>query len=689
MAWNFTNSPNIPRFNWRHGNDLDQYPEGHPHYVWNDDEEVRFEFQSVAPRYELRNWKGEVIQSGNTSLTMSLGILAPGYYRMYLTQPGQNDQYTKDYAGSIHISVWRRKAGMMDKPTIAGEAHTLGSLNVTSLRLTPINALETVDQEIATALAELQEFEAAYMDYPDAMRPQKNYVIHFADGTREAGWDEGVRKVVAAFGTENVWYECRNEPDTTLPTPDTFVPELQQFYNYVKAANPNARVLGPNQVSIDGGQYNWTRRFFELGGGNYVDGFSFHAYNACSGELDRGRFNAQRLVDLLTEFGQQNKPRWMTEWGSFATNYGSYIPMRQVRWLTMEILLWEQYGVPREHWFYFYLRSHGFWDYPSFVLTDTFGFLPAGTALRVLAGETFGKAYAQRLDFGKEDRDFIGSRYNGTTEDEIVLMACGRHGDELEFTVGGGLTSVTVIDAMGKASTAPVTGGKLKLAIPGAPVYIRLPRGTAFSYALKNFGTNLVQQGMYATVTASTGSDVSQLANNPRPPIYPYWGDSPLPITINMKLGQMSSFDTVYIRGNQPWQLRSAILDGYVEVKTDNTWTRIGTIANNYTSFEFITGWRDTACYVESFFDERFAWYFTSSEVLRSDELRLVVTRATWGGEFAETRQFIPDGDGGQGMDKECLSLQGIEVYRMNKSPGSGGGTGSGPVSGRVIIRKP
>lgn len=63
---------------------------------------------------------------------MSLGILAPGYYRMYLTQPGQNDQYTKDYAGSIHISVWRRKAGMMDKPTIAGEAHTLGSLNVRS-----------------------------------------------------------------------------------------------------------------------------------------------------------------------------------------------------------------------------------------------------------------------------------------------------------------------------------------------------------------------------------------------------------------------------------------------------------------------------------------------------------------------------------------------------------------------------
>ena len=689
MAWNFANSPNAPYFPKRYFNQLDDYPTNHLYYVWNEGETVRFDFEAVPDTYELRSWKGELLQSGNCTLAMNMGVLGVGHYRLYFYKTGANDQYTKNYAGAIHIAIWRKKAGMMDRPNQNTEENALGALNITTLRLDPINNLDSIDDEIARALEQKNNFDAAYTANPDPARPPKNIVVHFADGTYEEGWEAGVKKVVDALGTDGIWYECRNEPDTNSSA-DTFFSELQQFYGYVKAANPNARVLGPNQVSINGGQYGWARRFFELGGGDYVDGYSFHAYNVCSGELDRGRYNAQRLVDLLTEFGQQNKPRWMTEWGAFATNYGSYIPMRQVRWLTMELLLWEQYGVPREHIFYFYLRSHGFWDYPSFITSDTYGFMPVATAFRVMAEETFGKAYAERLDFGDQDTDFIGSRYNAASGDLVALMASGPHGETVTFRVGGSVTSLEIIESMGASRTVTVTNGSVEIALLGEPLYVRLPHGTTFVPVTKKLGTNLVKLGMLPAVTASTGNtSVGRVWESPLPDDYPYWGDSPLPITITLKLGQMTSFDTVRIRGNQPWQVRSTILDGYVEVKTGSTWTRIGTIANNYTSFEFITGWRDTACYQESFFDEQFTWYFTAPQLLRSDEVRLVVTRATWGGEFAESMQHFPTGDGGQGMSEECLSLQGIEVYRVNTSSGSGGGTGSGPVSGRVIIRKP
>ena len=644
------------------------------------------EFQSVPDRYELHDWQGNLLDSGACTLNFSLGVLPAGHYRVYFYKDGANHPVMGDAAGSMHVSVWRRKAGMRDKPGAHGEPYVLGAMNATTLRLDPINDINNLQAEINTAQAQKAAFEASYLNYSDMARPVKQVVVHFADGTSDPAWEEGVRQVVEAFGTENVWYECRNEPDTNTPNAAAFVAELQQFHGYVKAANPNAQVLGPNQVSLNGSQLNWARTFFQNGGGDYVDGYSFHAYNMCSGELDRGRKNGQQVLDLLTEFGQQHKPRWMTEWGTFASTYGSFTPLRQLRWVMMDILLWEQYGVPKERFYYFYERSHGFWDYPSFLITDTYGLLPAATAMRVFAEEVFGKSYVQQLHFGDEDKDFIGSRYSSGSGDVIVLMACGRHGDTMSFAVTGAVpTTVEVIDCMGVSSLQPVTNGVLTLAVPGAPVYIRIPAGVSLAPRPRHFGPDLARQGLWSVAASSTGNaGAARLTAGAVPDDYPYYQDTPLPITITLKLGQMTSFDTVYIRGSQPWQLRSAILQGYVEVKDGANWERIGTIANSYVVKDFVTGWRDTNCYLETYFNERFSWCFTASQVFRSDEIRLVVTEATWGGEVAEAAAFRNAANEviGQGINENAaLSLQGIELYKTKSAT-------SGAPGQRVIIRK-
>lgn len=693
MAWNWENSVHTPTYPWRYGSELDLYPTDHPYYVYNDDEPVQMEFQSVPDRYELHDWQGNLLDSGACTLHFSLGVLPAGHYRVYFYKDGANHPVMGDAAGSMHISVWRRKAGMRDKPGMYGEPYVLGAMNATTLRLDPINDIDNLQAEIDAALQQKTAFETSYLDYPDAARVTKQVVVHFADGTNDPRWEAGVQQVVAAFGTENVWYECRNEPDTNTADAAVFVAELQQFHAYVKAANPNAKVLGPNQVSLNSGQLHWARAFFQNGGGNYIDGYSFHAYNMCSGELDRGRKNAQRMVDLLTEFGQQNKPRWMTEWGCFASTYGSFTPMRQLRWVMMDMLLWEQYGIPKERFYYFYERSHGFWDYPSFLITDTYGLYPAATAMRVFSEEVFGKAYAERLDFGDEDQDFIGSRYSGSNGDVIVLMACGRHGDDVSFTVSGAApATLDVIDSMGASSTRLVSGGVCTIAVSGAPLYIRVPTGITLTTRPRRFGADLVRQGMWSVATSSTGhSGATRLTAGAVPDDYPYYHDAPLPITLTLKLGQMTTFDTVYIRGSQPWQVRSAILEGYVEVKNGASWERIGTIENSYRVKHFVTGWRDTNCYIETYYNERFSWCFTAPQTFRTDEVRLVVTQATWGGEVAEAGQFrnADNEEVGQGLGMEGLSLQGIEIYKTKHSTGgSGSSSGGAPLSQRVVIRK-
>lgn len=690
MAWVWSDPPNVVEPDVE--DEPVDYPDGHFFYIWHTDEPVTIKLSVIPDRYELRDWKGQILSTGNASAVVTLGIVPAGHYRLYFYNDGVDDPVYGNAAGAINIAVWRRSPGISDRPIVKDDSPlnseaitSLSAIGATTIRHNITDATDVsyaVNDQIKPSK---QLHDAYYFSYPNPLRAEKEYVIHFSDGTRGAGSDAGVAEVINEFGVDGVWYECRNEPDTNT-SPEDFLPEMQEFHAMVKAANPNANVLGPNQVSINGNSLNWLRSFFQGGGGEYIDGFSFHAYNACSGELIKGRGNAERLIALLEEFGQQNKPRWMTEWGHFASTYGSYTPLRQVRWVMTEMLFWEQYGIPKERWYYFYNKSHGFWDYPSFIMTDKRGMLPTATAMRVFTEEVYAKAYSARLNFGDEDNDFLGSRYESAAGDLIALIACGRHGDSMRFKVDASLTELECVDTMGALSTIEVVNGYVTIAIDGTPRYIRIPHGMLFTPQPKEFGANLVRQGLWSDVVSSTGSGTAtELIRAAIPPSYPYTQDGPLPVILTLTLGQMTSFNAVYIRGTQPWQLRSAILEGKIEVMNGSVWQEIGSISNDYTHFSFPVGWRDTNCATETYYNERFSWLVQLPQSYRSDKVRLIVTKATYGGEV----EGVEDGSG-QGLGYEALSLTSIEVYNVQEHNGAGvGGIPPSATAGpMVVVRK-
>ena len=99
----------------------------------------------------------------------------------------------------------------------------------------------------------------------------------------------GIQAVVSRYMNSVKHWEPRNEPNDGASGSSFVTNELIPFYNAVKGADSTAKVMGPGVVSIDQDCQGWLQDFFNAGGGNYIDAFSFHAYNTFMGDLYMGR----------------------------------------------------------------------------------------------------------------------------------------------------------------------------------------------------------------------------------------------------------------------------------------------------------------------------------------------------------------------------------------------------------------
>jgi len=66
----------------------------------------------------------------------------------------------------------------------------------------------------------------------------------------------------------------------------------------------------------------------------------------------------------------------------------------------LEMMVFEQYGIPKEHNHLWYDKSHGFWDFPTWWENDDGSLNPVAVLMRVLAEELHGKTFAGALDCG-------------------------------------------------------------------------------------------------------------------------------------------------------------------------------------------------------------------------------------------------------------------------------------------------
>lgn len=627
--------------------------------------------------YEVRDYYGDIVATGLvTGTTLTLPALRVGWYKLYLLSDVSDANYGL-LRGSCCFGVITHDSRLPDPPAKATTRSTVPFDKVDNVlrgvallgpHRNQISAPDNPAAEVATIQSDLAIQEAWYDGFaPDPQRPRPRWAAFTADTTSTQARRDGVTSAVSTlYGSIPNFEGPTNEPTFTTGTAATVAANMQTFHAAVKAGNASAQVLGPCPVSINGGTLTGLDAFFAAGGGNYIDQITFHVYNVSNGDITLGRKSLEAFVAMLTRHGQHTKPRWQTEWGSFAADWGVFNPRQQCRWSMLQLLLLEQYGVPKERNCLFYDRSHGFWDFPSWWLQNDDSVYPLVLMMRTFSTEVHGKEYAAALDFGTTgNKMYLGNRYeapDGTTT--LALMADGRTDGTITLSASG-VSTLTTIDPFGNPSTIPVQRGRATLPVSTDPVYVRAPAGATVEVEGIEWGHNLTRPAARALVPTNPWAS-DRIINNTwenwyaqdfSPHVWKDTGD--LPSTITIDLWQPKQFDTIAIWCPTPWQDESTLLDATAEYQDDNgTWHELATFTETY-------NWRHApekrqsggGCFYDHFHSGRcvFVAEFTP---IRARYVRLVVRDTTNGGVPNATMKAA----GGQGSDQR-LRIREIEVF--------------------------
>lgn len=414
---------------------------------------------------------------------------------------------------------------------------------------------------------------------------------------------DGITTVVNALFPAGVeWFEGpRNEPNVSGLSTEVTVHSLMLTYGYVKAANPAAKVLGPCFSTYgNGGPGSLYDDFLTRGGGQYIDGISWHCYDAFGANFDvwPGKTNLRALVATLERHGVDHLPRWQTEHGTYISS-SALFHSHLSRGITIQMLIQDQFGVPKEQNHYWYTSSHGFWGQDTWLLQGRQSITPMGLLYRTLGEAIFGKTYTSAIDFGAVgDRIFVGNVYtNPSTGAQTVAIqaTCPLTDPRVTFTITGATGPLTLTDAWGNTGTVTPSGGRLTLDVQDFAQYLDLPAGASLTVhshgswppiASPLYGIDLaLRPTAQAIAVGSAGAGALRVndgrlrVDNPTSPNFPMYGDpgnpEASPVIVRMDFANGVRADRVLIRSGQPWFFTSGLIDFDVQTLDPDgtTWT--------------------------------------------------------------------------------------------------------------------
>jgi hypothetical protein len=139
------------------------------------------------------------------------------------------------------------------------------------------------------------------------------------------------------------------------------------------------------------------------------------------------------------------------------------------------MMVYEQYGIPKEHNHYWYDRNGGFWDEPRWVQNEDGSINPVGPLLRVWSEELYGTHFASALNFGNPgNKMFVGSLFNGPGKQVAAIMTSGDTQGQVTLNVVGA-TSVKVVSAFGTERSLPIVNGTAALPVSELPTTSSTP----------------------------------------------------------------------------------------------------------------------------------------------------------------------------------------------------------------------
>ena len=170
---------------------------------------------------------------------------------------------------------------------------------------------------------------------------------------------------VAARYPQVLDWEIWNEPNTAyfwrpFPDPARYVELLQRSYAAIKAANPEAVVvLGGLSPGSGNGQVNtmsaasFLEAVYQNGGKSYFDAVGFHPYNDGVSPDSYLSDYLNSVHDVMAQYGDQNKPLWVTEIGWYVgTETNALSEAQQADYLTRAFTILRNFEfVDRVYWY--------------------------------------------------------------------------------------------------------------------------------------------------------------------------------------------------------------------------------------------------------------------------------------------------------------------------------------------------
>ena len=489
-----------------------------------------------------------------------------------------------------------------------------------------------------------------------------------------------VTKVATQFKGRVRYYEFINEPDLKMK-PDEFVKLIAPAVAALRAADPQARVLGPATVQI---RLDWMKQFLAAGGDKLVDEWSFHPYEgheSTDPHYLSAKLTAMRA--LLKQFGKADIPLWQGEHAIAAQRNQEIWPNTQAeRWVS-DRDVFEQFGIPVERDMHFYLNPRGYGKVPSYAWTNE-GPLALPLVSRVRYAMTRDKKFAGALDFGPNGKNLLtGLQWQGNGETIVSLRANnvesgGKLSLPAEFTVNARTLALT--DAWGNARNVAVEGNRVTLPLDGLPLYVTLPRGVVLKPVSLNWGEHLARRAKFDAPNARNGAALNDgLLQSIHyfepgynlPPSDTNAGqifralmasagtDNIVPAVVTMSFTSPQNVRTILLKGIRADNQHCALLDYDIEAETDGKWRTIASVKTPVAPSE-LGGAMDTP--LTSWSHDIADHLISLPQPIAATALRLTARRATRGiipDQFAiEERRELKTHE-----EPMSLDLAEIEVY--------------------------
>jgi hypothetical protein len=610
-------------------------------------------------------------------------VKAPGWYKLYVFGKEVRREWG-DIVGTTTFVILRNDPRFPPLPSHAVPGGSYGSMDEPMRGVLGIGPQRLAARDLGKLDEQLKQLtgdvalDTNYYLPVDPVR-KRALMIAFPNGTK--GKLEAVRQVVERFHHEVRYWEPRNEPNFGASGAAFVTNELKDFYATVKSVDPNLKVMGPGTVSVGPQLQGWLEDFFKAGGGRYVDAFSFHVYNGINGDLFLARKTMDTLQGTLARYGLGKIEKWQTEQGFFASVYGSYQPRLQARWTMLEMMVFEQYGIPREHNHLWYDKSHGFWDMPTWWENDDGSLNPVAALMRVFAEELYGKTYERALDFGKDgNKLYLGSLFSGDGKKTAAFMNAGCGLGRVELRVKGARV-LRVVSAFGAGSELAVAGGTATLDVPEIPVYVELDAGQDLEVVPQDWGQNLARlPGVTAAASGTGAHPVDSKIPNGIDKIHNgeyenwYWAQTPeaqewmddtkgFPAWVELRLPSAMPVARVVVFCGVPWQWRGTFLDHELQYEKDGHWVSIQRITEPARTFGVYSP--PTRTTVDSFFSDR--WIFEHAFApVTTQRIRLMVHDTTFGGGATS---LVAEAGGQTGPHQ--ITLREVEIYGPSAAPKS------------------